>query len=85
VRSPTVRGVADDRSRRGLPFDGRLVGLVLAAVALVAFVVQNTEDVRVNWLMIEVTLPLWLALLITAILGAIVANLASWALRRRAG
>lgn len=70
-------------SGRGLPLNGRLVGLVLAALALLAFVVQNTEDVRFNWLMIEVTMPLWLALVIAAVLGAIVANLGAWALRRR--
>jgi uncharacterized integral membrane protein len=62
---------------------GRLIVLVVAALALLAFVVQNTNDVRFNWLMIEVTMPLWLALVIAAVLGAIVANLAGWALRRR--
>jgi uncharacterized integral membrane protein len=62
---------------------GRLIVLVVAALALLAFVVQNTEDVRFNWLMIEVTMPLWLALVIAAVLGAIIANLAGWALRRR--
>ena len=62
---------------------GRLIVLAIAALALLAFVVQNTNDVRFNWLMIEVTMPLWLALVIAAALGAIVANLAGWAVRRR--
>ena len=70
-------------SGRGFQLNGRLVGLVVAAAALLAFVVQNTEDVRFNWLMVEVTMPLWLALVIAAVLGAIVANLGAWALRRR--
>ena len=67
---------------RGFTLNGRVIVLVLAAVALLAFVVQNTNDVRFNWLMIEVTMPLWLALVIAAVLGAVVANLATWVLRR---
>ena len=70
-------------SGRGFQVNGRLIVLVLAAVALLAFVVQNTNDVRFNWLMIEVTMQLWLALVIAAVLGAVVANLGAWALRRR--
>lgn len=59
------------------------VGLGLAAAALLAFVVQNTEDATFNWLMIEITMPLWLALVIAAVLGAVIANLGGWMLRRR--
>jgi uncharacterized integral membrane protein len=59
-----------------------LVGLVLAALALLAFVVQNTEDATFNWLMIEMTMPLWLALVIAAVLGAVIANLGGWMVRR---
>lgn len=59
------------------------VGLVILAVALLAFVVQNTEDATFNWLMIELIMPLWLALVIAAVLGAGIANLAGWMLRRR--
>jgi uncharacterized integral membrane protein len=62
---------------------GAIVVLVAAVVALLAFVVQNTEDVRFNWLMIELTMPLWLALVIAAILGAVIANLGGWLVRRR--
>ncbi len=73
--------MADDRGR-GVG-NGAIIVLVVAAVALLAFVVQNTEDVRFNWLMIELTMPLWLALVIAAVLGAIIANLGGWLLRRR--
>lgn len=72
-----------DGQGRGLELNGRVIVLVIAVLALLAFVVQNTNDVQFNWLMIEVTLPLWLALLITAVLGALIANLAGWVLRRR--
>jgi uncharacterized integral membrane protein len=72
-----------DGSDRGFAFNGRLVVLVLAAIALLAFVVQNTNDVQFNWLVIDITMPLWLALVIAAVLGAIVANLGGWMMRRR--
>lgn len=62
---------------------GSLVALGVLVVALLAFVFQNTEDVQFNWLMIELTMPLWLALVITAVLGAVIANLGGRLLRRR--
>jgi uncharacterized integral membrane protein len=71
-----------DEERKG-PISAGAVALVLLVLALLAFVVQNTEDVQFNWLMIELTMPLWLALVITAVLGALIANLGGWMLRRR--
>ena len=62
---------------------GAMVALGVLVVALLAFVFQNTEDVQFNWLMIEITMPLWLALVIAAVLGAVIANLGGWLLRRR--
>ncbi len=70
------RGTNDSKLNAGV------VGLGLAAAALLAFVVQNTEDATFNWLMIEITMPLWLALVIAAVLGAVIANLGGWMLRR---
>ena len=67
----------------GSKLNAGMIGLVLAAAALLAFVVQNTEDATFNWLMIEITMPLWLALVIAAVLGAVIANLGGWMLRRR--
>lgn len=74
--------MADDTRKSGMG-TGAIVVLVAAVVALLAFVVQNTEDVRFNWLMVELTMPLWLALVIAAILGAVIANLGGWLVRRR--
>lgn len=45
-----------------------LVGLGL----LVVFMVQNTEDVRLDFLVWHFTWPLWLVVLASAILGALV-------------
>lgn len=76
----------DDKGReqrRDARVSAGLVGLVLAALALLAFVIQNTDDQKVSWLVFDATLPLWLLLAITAVLGAVIANLGGWVLRRR--
>ncbi len=73
--------MADGNRDRG-PI-GAMVALGVVVVALLAFVFQNTEDATFNWLMIEITMPLWLALVIAAVAGAVIANLGGWMLRRR--
>lgn len=75
--------MADGNRDRG-PI-GAMVALGVLVVALLAFVFQNTEDATFNWLMIEITMPLWLALVIAAVAGAVIANLGGWMLRRRKG
>ena len=76
--------MAEGQSGGGRSIAG-LVVMALAVAALLAFVFQNTEDAQFNWLMIEVTMPLWLALVIAAVLGAVIANLGGWMLGRRKG
>lgn len=64
---------------------GRTLRLALGAVILVLltlFVVVNTEDVTVQFLVGEVTLPLVVVLLVTAVLGAVISSL-FFASRRR--
>ncbi|HVT68719.1 MAG TPA: DUF1049 domain-containing protein [Trebonia sp.] len=56
---------------RGWLTPGRIVVLVLAALALV-FVFENTKDIRIRLLVPEVTMPLWLALLIPYAVGWLV-------------
>ncbi len=70
------------------PAPGRSVsaGMVLGAVlgaALVLFVVQNTRRITVEWLVFETRQPLWLVLLVTAAVSAVVVELVSGARRRR--
>ncbi|OIJ88301.1 LapA family protein [Streptomyces colonosanans] len=48
----------------------RVVGLVLAALVLV-FIFQNTQHTRIQLLVAWVTMPLWLALLGTWVIGAL--------------
>jgi len=59
-----------------------LVGGGVVAAALVAFVVQNTDDVPVNWLFFESDAPLWLVILIAAVAGAVLSEVGGWFLRR---
>ena len=80
--------MADDRSARQDGSDksrvsSGLVGMLVLAAALVVFILQNTQDVKVDWLFFDGTLPLWLLLLVTAIAGALLAEVAGWLLRRR--
>lgn len=55
-----------------------IVAIVLGIVALV-FVVQNTGETKIRFLLPEVKAPLWIALLAAAALGAI----AGWLIGRR--
>ena len=54
--------------------------LVLAVLALI-FVLQNTEDVRVEFLWGDFEWPLWIMLLLFAVIGAVV--FWAWSARRR--
>ncbi|MFI7500016.1 DUF1049 domain-containing protein [Streptomyces sp. NPDC049687] len=49
---------------------GRVVMLVVAALTLV-FIFENTQQTRIRLLIPEVTMPLWAALLATALIGAL--------------
>ncbi|MER6135053.1 LapA family protein [Streptomyces sp. NPDC001815] len=49
---------------------GRVAVVVLAVLALV-FIFENTRATRIRLLVPEVTMPLWMALLGTALIGAL--------------
>ena len=49
-----------------------LVALVLGAAALLAFMVQNPDRVRVEFLFWDLTVALWLLVLASAAAGALV-------------
>ncbi len=55
----------------------------LAAVVLIVFIAQNTDEVRVNFLGWDWDLPLFLLLLITTVLSVACAEIASWYMGRR--
>ena len=59
-----------------------LVGVVLVVV-LGVFVAQNTESTEVTWLVFDRAAPLWLVILIAAVAGALLTEVAGWLMRRR--
>ena len=60
-----------------------VVGGVLAA-GLLAFILQNTETVSFDWLFWSFEAPLWLVLLITAVLAFVIGQFAlMWRRHRR--
>ena len=66
-QSPTDSGGSDG---------GRLGGGAIASLvgvgALVIFIVQNTEDVKLDFLFLSFIWPLWVLTIVSALLGALV-------------
>ena len=62
------QGSGDDR--RGL--GGGAIASISGVALLVVFVVQNTEDVKLDFLFWDFTWPLWLLTIVSALLGALV-------------
>ncbi|MFE6226821.1 MULTISPECIES: lipopolysaccharide assembly protein LapA domain-containing protein [unclassified Streptomyces] len=64
--------------RLGAVTPGR-IAIVVVAVLLLVFIFENTRQVKIRLLIPEVTMPLYLALLATALLG----GLCGWYVARR--
>jgi uncharacterized integral membrane protein len=60
-----------------------VVGAAVVAIALIAFIGQNRDDTEVNWLFLDGTWPLWLVIVVAAVLGAMLSEVLGWLLRRR--
>jgi uncharacterized integral membrane protein len=56
--------------------NGFLIGGGILLVLLLLFIFQNTADTTFNYLFWDFTLPLWLGLLITAIVAFVVGQFA---------
>jgi uncharacterized integral membrane protein len=76
-----TNGTTSSGSDKGTGF---LVFAGVLAAGLLAFIVQNTESVSFDWLFWSFEAPLWLVLLITAILAFVIGQLAlMWRRHRR--
>ncbi|WP_034609963.1 lipopolysaccharide assembly protein LapA domain-containing protein [Cellulomonas sp. URHD0024] len=64
----TQQQPASDGGRRS----GGLIAILVGAAVLVTFVLQNTQDVRFQFLWITFTWPLWLYTIVVAVFGALV-------------
>jgi uncharacterized integral membrane protein len=79
----------DDRIReRPMPAPGRkisptLIAGAVIAVVLLIFIVQNSDRVDVTWLVFNRRAPVWLVILISAVLGYFLGEFIATAIRRR--
>lgn len=73
-----------DQGRQGNGvITGSLIVAALAVAAIVAFVLQNTENVAIEWLFFSGDWALWLVIVITIVLTLIAERLVTFALRHR--
>ena len=61
-------GDGDARARLG----GGAIASISGLVLLLIFILQNTDDVKLDFLFWDFTWPLWLLTLVSAVLGALV-------------
>ena len=63
------RGASDDGGRK---LGGGAIASLGGLAVLIVFIVQNTEDVRFDFLFLHFTWPLWLYTIVVALVGALV-------------
>jgi uncharacterized integral membrane protein len=59
-------------SSDGSKLSGGAIATLSGLAVLVIFIVQNTEDVKFKFLMVDFTWPLWLYTIVVALFGALV-------------
>ena len=72
-----------DEEKDGIQISAGLVGLTLVAALLIIFIFQNTGDQPVKLYFWEVTAPMWLILLGTAVVTLVLTEVAGFIRRRR--
>jgi len=65
----SVSGAA---GQHGLPLGGGAIASISGVAVLLIFMFQNTNDVRVKFLFWNFTWPVWLLILVSALVGAFV-------------
>jgi uncharacterized integral membrane protein len=72
-QSPGSAGTAGvDRAPTGARLSGGVIAMLAGSGLLLVFMVQNTEDVTLQFLFWGFTWPLWLLTLTSAVLGSII-------------
>jgi uncharacterized integral membrane protein len=59
----------------------RAIAAIIAGILALIFIVENSHKTKIRFIVPQVNAPLWLALLITALLGAIAGVM--WQRRRK--
>lgn len=75
------RDDAGPAKRSGIGVEVVLFGIV--ALAIGAFVGQNTDKVKIDWAFLHFSAPLWLIILVVLIIGALLDRLATVIVRHR--
>jgi uncharacterized integral membrane protein len=60
-----------------------VIGAIVVAVALLIFILQNTQEEEVTWLFFEANAPLWVLIVVTAVLSVALAQFVLLIVRRR--
>jgi len=63
--------------------DFGVLGAIVGAVALLIFILQNTDQTEVTWLFFDGQAPLWVVIVVTAVLSVALAQLVLLVWRRR--
>jgi len=74
------KGRTGQSSARASIWTPARITMAVLAVLLLIFIFENTHDTKIRLIIPEVTMPLWLALLGTGVVGAI---LGAYAMSRR--
>lgn len=64
--------MSPDGGNDGAKLGAGAIASIVGVVALVVFMLQNRDDTNLSFLMFEVTWPLWLVILVSALLGALI-------------
>jgi uncharacterized integral membrane protein len=56
----------------GFRLGGGAIASLVGVGLLVVFMIQNTDDVTISFLAWEYTWPLWLVILVSAVVGAVI-------------
>ena len=72
VEQSPAANTGDPRAGQGRRFSAGAIAALVGVGLLIAFMIQNTEAVTVQFLFWSVTLRIWLLTLVAALLGALV-------------
>lgn len=64
--------MSPEEEKTGLRLGGGAIASIVGVVALVVFMLQNRNEVQIDFLMFAVSWPLWLVILVSALLGALI-------------
>lgn len=80
---PSKKTLESTGDNYGFRVNGRLLLGGVLAVVLVVFILSNRQDVAVDFIFVEVTLPLWVTLTVTALVGFAIGTLAVFVRRHQ--